>query len=148
MRAKITKNRPINESSKDNQKTSDKRSTSSPKPNKYKTGQKKTNLVDKQVNKVDSLKKLLAIAGAGWDTKGNIAKSKKKRFKCPKPEGHFADPENCKVYYRCVHGTSNQLQCGTGLKWNSKDSQCDWEDNVDCGLNRVPRSEAFVLEKN
>jgi len=112
-----------------------------------KTRRKPTNLEDKQVNKAEVLQKLMAIAGGGWDTEENIEKSLNKRFKCPKPEGHFADPDKCEVYYRCVHGTSTRLQCGAGLKWNSKTNQCDWGDNVDCGLNRVPRSKASVMDK-
>jgi len=114
------------------------------------TRRKVMNVKEKEVNKENSLQKLLAIAGAGWDTTETIEKSiksAKSKFKCPKPEGHFADPGRCEVYYRCVHGTSTQLQCGAGLKWNSKTNQCDWGDNVDCGLNRVPRSKDSVGDK-
>jgi len=133
--------KPVLEKKKKIQKVSVPKKKKTKQPNK--TRRKPIDIKEKEVNKESSLQKLLAIAGDGWDTSETIEKSLKitrQKFKCPEPEGHFGDPGRCEIYYRCVHGTSTQLQCGTGLKWNSKTDQCDWGDNVDCGLNRVPRS--------
>ena len=88
-----------------------------------------------------ALAALYDIAGDDWDSSKRLDKSlhaAAKKFKCPGPEGHFPDPEDCSVYYQCAHGTSTQYTCQAGLKWNVASDQCDWEANVDCSLNKQP----------
>ena len=118
--------------------------------------QKLVSLEDKQENKEESLQKLLDIAGTGWssdnkDNNDNRRNSSSRRhsqqhnkkqiknqrtpFKCPEPEGHFADESDCSsVYYRCVHGRATRLTCGAGLVWNMDSGQCDWEKEVGCNM--------------
>ena len=88
-----------------------------------------------------ALKALYDIAGKDWDPSRRLDKSLNAvltKFKCPAAEGHFPDPEDCGVYYQCAHGASTRYDCTAGLKWNVASNQCDWEANVDCGLNRKP----------
>ena len=106
--------------------------------NKNKTKRKNINIEEMESKKADSLKRLLAIAGKGWDT-SNGSKGREE-FKCPEPEGHFGSSSACGVYYRCVHGRPTRMTCGAGLAWNAGTRQCDWVDQVGCGLNRVPRA--------
>ena len=63
-------------------------------------------LEDKQGMKEETLQKLLAIAGEEWSIPGGETKPvrtrrQKVKFSCPEAEGHFADPEECDVYYQC-----------------------------------------------
>merc|ERR1712127_465639 len=44
----------------------------------------------------------------------------------------FADPEDCGLYYVCVHGDAVSMPCPAGLYWNTDLNTCDWPDNVDC----------------
>ena len=119
--------------------------------------QKLVSLEDKQENKEESLQKLLDIAGTGWssddgDNDDNRRNSSSRRqsglqskqqnkkqqrtpFKCPEPEGHFADESKCSsIYYRCVHGRATRLNCGAGLVWNMDSGQCDWKKEVGCNM--------------
>jgi hypothetical protein len=36
-------------------------------------------------------------------------------FKCPEPNGLFADPEQCDLYYHCEDGHSDAILCADGL---------------------------------
>lgn len=104
-------------------------------------------LEDKQGRKEETLKKLLAIAGEDWSTQSEgeipVRQKQREKFECPEPEGHFPDPGQCNVYYRCVHGRPTRLMCGAGLLWNTETGQCDWEDEVRCeSLSRRPRTTA------
>jgi len=104
-------------------------------------------LEDKQGRKEETLKKLLAIAGEDWTTKSvgetPVRRRPREKWECPEPEGHFADPDRCNVYYRCVHGRATKLMCGAGLLWNTDTGQCDWEAEVVCeSLSRRPRTTA------
>jgi len=104
-------------------------------------------LEDKQGRKEETLKKLLAIAGEDWPTKSEgeipVRQRQREKFECPEPEGHFPDPGQCNVYYRCVHDRPTRLMCGAGLLWNTETGQCDWEDEVMCeSLSRRPRTTA------
>ena len=121
-----------------------------------------------QGRKEETLQKLLAIAGEEWSLpKGNLlqrlqllqllqhsrhspcsgaekpvrTRRQKVKFSCPEPEGHFAAPDSCKLYYQCVHGRPSQHRCGQGLVWNTETGQCDWEDTSSCrALDRRPRT--------
>ena len=57
-------------------------------------------------------------------------------FVCPALSGHFPDPDTCSVYYTCAGGTARRNTCQSGLMYNSRTNQCDWEASVDCAVNR------------
>jgi hypothetical protein len=93
-----------------------------------------------KVPKSDTLQRLMAIAGDDWDVEIGIEKNlldTGSAFICPGPEGHFPDPESCSVYYQCAQDTPHKRTCDTGLHWNMRTNQCDWEVNVNCTRNRI-----------
>ncbi|UXI21746.1 inositol monophosphatase 1-like [Sarcoptes scabiei] len=59
-----------------------------------------------------------------------------KKFRCPpKTNGFFADLEyDCQFYYHCSGHRHEQFRfrCPDGTRFNERNSNCDWEDNVDC----------------
>ena len=103
--------------------------------------EQQTSLEDKQASKAETLAGLLAIAGGGLGSRAgergagsSSARLRRKipQFSCPEPEGHFAEPADCGVYYRCVHDTPTRVECGAGLVWDQASLQCDWEEEVQC----------------
>jgi hypothetical protein len=48
---------------------------------------------------------------------------------CPRLNGYFADPdpEICDVFYFCVEGKSNRVQCPSGLVFNPSLGQCGFK---------------------
>ena len=58
------------------------------------------------------------------------------------PNGFFADPEQCDLYYECVDGVSTVKLCPDGLMFddtNKIDAKCDYPFNVDCGKREYVR---------
>lgn len=50
-----------------------------------------------------------------------------------KNEGDFvADPYDCSIYYRCVHGATVQLNCAEGLHWSVTLSTCAYPADANC----------------
>ncbi|XP_035675275.1 uncharacterized protein LOC118415011 [Branchiostoma floridae] len=58
-------------------------------------------------------------------------------FSCEgKPDGDYADPEDCTMYYDCSNGIAYHMECPDGLYFNEETDQCDNPANVDCGARR------------
>ena len=53
-------------------------------------------------------------------------------FKCPKEAGLFSDPADCSKFYACGNNIAYSMNCGTGMKWNSRYLWCDYPENVQC----------------
>jgi hypothetical protein len=49
-----------------------------------------------------------------------------------KDDGWYYDPEFCHVYWRCIHGTSEEFECASGTAWDHHANRCNWLDSVDC----------------
>jgi hypothetical protein len=49
-----------------------------------------------------------------------------------KDDGWYYDPEFCHVYWRCIHGTSEEFECASGTAWDHHENRCNWLDSVDC----------------
>ncbi|CAG2227183.1 Delta and Notch-like epidermal growth factor-related receptor,Delta-like protein B,Fibropellin-1,Protocadherin Fat 1,Protein jagged-1b,Fibropellin-3,Coadhesin,Neurogenic locus protein delta,Protein crumbs homolog 1,Thrombospondin-2,Sushi, nidogen and EGF-like domain-containing protein 1,Protein jagged-1,Protein eyes shut,Delta-like protein 1,Protein jagged-1a,Delta-like protein 4,Neurogenic locus notch homolog protein 2,Protein crumbs,Neurogenic locus notch homolog protein 4,Sushi, von Willebrand factor ty len=50
-----------------------------------------------------------------------------------KNEGDFvADPYDCSIYYRCVHGAAVQMNCVEGLHWSVTLSTCTYPADANC----------------
>ena len=90
---------------------------------------------------LEQLGSLLAIAGGGLGNRAGESevgsgsgrlRKKIPQFSCPEPDGHFAEPADCGVYYRCVHDTLTRVEFGAGLVWNQASLQCFWEEEVQC----------------
>ena len=51
---------------------------------------------------------------------------------------HYPDPSNCQNYYDCYNGCIYNRTCPENEYWNPVMNYCDWEWNVDCGVNPGP----------
>ncbi len=49
-----------------------------------------------------------------------------------KDDGWYYDPEFCHVYWRCIHGASEEFECPSGTAWDHNENRCNWLDTVDC----------------
>ena len=49
-----------------------------------------------------------------------------------KDDGWYYDPEFCHIYWRCIHGASEEFECASGTAWDHHDNRCNWLDSVDC----------------
>ena len=49
-----------------------------------------------------------------------------------KAPGMYADPTDCRYFYKCANGTGERIACAPGLQFNPKTMNCDWPRNVDC----------------
>ncbi|CAF4953868.1 unnamed protein product, partial [Rotaria sp. Silwood1] len=49
-----------------------------------------------------------------------------------KEDGWYYDPEFCHIYWRCIHGTSEEFECASGTAWDHHENRCNWLDSVDC----------------
>ncbi|CAF1617652.1 unnamed protein product [Adineta ricciae] len=47
-------------------------------------------------------------------------------------DGWYYDPDFCHIYWRCIHGTSEEFECASGTAWDHHENRCNWLDNVDC----------------
>ena len=57
-------------------------------------------------------------------------------FQCPEPNGLFADPEQCDLYYVCEDGQAQPELCDDGLLFDDSrrnKEQCKLPHGVDCG---------------
>jgi hypothetical protein len=36
------------------------------------------------------------------------------------------------MYWRCIHGTSEEFECASGTAWDHLENRCNWLDSVDC----------------
>ncbi len=63
-------------------------------------------------------------------------------FDCPEPNGFFADPEQCDLYYECVDNLPEAKLCPDGLLFedgNPNHENCDYPFNVNCGAREFVR---------
>ncbi|CAF4124563.1 unnamed protein product [Rotaria socialis] len=49
-----------------------------------------------------------------------------------KDDGWYYDPEFCHMYWRCIHGSSEEFECASGTAWDHHENRCNWLDTVDC----------------
>ncbi|CAF4049921.1 unnamed protein product [Rotaria magnacalcarata] len=49
-----------------------------------------------------------------------------------KDDGWYYDPEFCHIYWRCIHGASEEFECASGTAWDHHENRCNWLDSVDC----------------
>lgn len=49
------------------------------------------------------------------------------------------------MYHQCAGGTAHATTCPPGLAWNVVMNMCDWEDNVDCDINRSVRGLKIIV---
>jgi hypothetical protein len=49
-----------------------------------------------------------------------------------KDDGWYYDPEFCHIYWRCIHGSSEEFECASGTAWDHHENRCNWLDSVDC----------------
>jgi len=95
-------------------------------------------------SKESALQKLVSIAGKDWDSSLHTGKnilsgnsdSSTSNFQCPSLTGDFPHPESCSVYFQCAGGVAHKRHCQDGLNWNMVTGMCDWEQNVDCEINK------------
>ena len=58
------------------------------------------------------------------------------KFKCPEPNGLFADPEQCDLYYVCEDNIATPELCEDGLLFDDSQrnkERCKLPHSVDCG---------------
>ncbi|XP_022107744.1 chitotriosidase-1-like, partial [Acanthaster planci] len=60
-------------------------------------------------------------------------------FTCrDKPNGYYADPNSCRMYYICNQGVASYLPCGTGLYFDPQTYTCNYPGNVQCNAPDTP----------
>merc|ERR1712127_585380 len=81
-----------------------------------------------------AMKSLLVLATLAIATLSSPLRSEEEEVSCAGvyTGAFFADPEECSLYYVCVHGDAVSMPCPAGLAWNTDLNTCDWPDNVDC----------------
>ncbi|XP_078585736.1 uncharacterized protein LOC144867557 [Branchiostoma floridae x Branchiostoma japonicum] len=50
-----------------------------------------------------------------------------------KPDGNYADPEDCSKYYECSNGLTYLMSCQEGLYYKEETDQCEDPELVNCG---------------
>ncbi|CAF1042460.1 unnamed protein product [Adineta steineri] len=65
-----------------------------------------------------------------------------------KDDGWFYDPEFCHIYWRCIHGTSEEFECASGTAWDHHDNRCNWLDSVDCSRAEKTTAKAISSEED
>jgi len=97
----------------------------------------------KKMGKMEALNMLMSIAGDHWEKDllmgqkdDNSDGLSGTNFVCPMSDGHFPDSDKCDVYYTCAGGIPHKYTCQTGLMWNTLTNQCDWEQSVNCSINK------------
>ncbi|KAH9512568.1 hypothetical protein Btru_038813 [Bulinus truncatus] len=53
-----------------------------------------------------------------------MVKGLTREFACPKPNGHYADPRDCSVYYHCAVGIAYRRDCMTGQVFLPEAASC------------------------
>merc|ERR1711973_899227 len=51
---------------------------------------------------------------------------------------HYADPEDCHMFYDCYNGCLYHRTCPEHENWSRIHGYCDWDYNVDCGADPGP----------
>eukprot|EP00095_Tigriopus_kingsejongensis_P011424 maker-scaffold953_size76948-snap-gene-0.7 protein:Tk11424 transcript:maker-scaffold953_size76948-snap-gene-0.7-mRNA-1 annotation:"conserved hypothetical protein" len=76
-------------------------------------------------------------------------------FDCPKPNGNFADPCECRRFYVCNGFQPTQLNCPARLYWDDRKKECTYESEAECGpiestTEKIPEefTEASTCDKS
>ncbi|KAK6183735.1 hypothetical protein SNE40_006344 [Patella caerulea] len=68
-------------------------------------------------------------------TKGSVVVD----FDCPKPDGYYRKPDNCRAYYHCIDNNAALLECESGSLFDVYLGKCTWSKMVsDCDENDKP----------
>ncbi len=67
-------------------------------------------------------------------------------FRCPEPEGHFADEDDCALYHHCANNVARSGFCPAGLFFSRHTGQCDWPSKSGCEF--TPQKARKILRKN
>nr|AQZ26778.1 chitin deacetylase 4 [Tigriopus japonicus] len=63
-------------------------------------------------------------------------------FECPKPNGNFADPCECRRFYICNTYVPTKILCPARLRWDDRKKECTYENEAECGpIEAVERDE-------
>ncbi|XP_037781727.1 chitin deacetylase 1-like [Penaeus monodon] len=56
-------------------------------------------------------------------------------FVCPKPNGQFASPDSCKIFYSCADNIAYRQRCAEGALYDGHKHECvdQFLDNIACG---------------
>ncbi|RZC35193.1 hornerin-like, partial [Asbolus verrucosus] len=78
----------------------------------------------------------------------------KSLFRCPS-EGFHSDPQNCRIFYRCIGNSGNltpiQFECAQGTVFDPAISSCNYpyaSNRVECGGNGVDGDYGIKLVTN
>ena len=63
-----------------------------------------------------------------------------------KDDGWYYDPEFCHIYWRCIHGTSEEFECASGTAWDHHENRCNWLDSIDCTRSEKTTPEPMAKE--
>jgi len=63
----------------------------------------------------------------------------KERFDCPS-DGLFPDDDNCQCFWECANNVAFSECCSPGTMFDAASSNCNYEDQVDCGDRPRPGS--------
>lgn len=70
-------------------------------------------------------------------------------FTCTgRPDGNYADPNDCSKYISCNGGVLFSRSCSPGLYWNQAVGICDWPANVQCSggsVSTAPPTDTTVV---
>ena len=71
-------------------------------------------------------------------------------FKCPEPNGLFADKEQCDLYYHCEDGRSESILCPDGLLFDDSirnHEKCVLPHGVDCGAREFVQAKQEGIDE-
>jgi len=71
-------------------------------------------------------------------------------FKCPEPNGLFADAEQCDLYYHCEDGRSESILCPDGLLFDDSirnHEKCVLPHGVDCGAREFVQAKQEGIDE-
>lgn len=102
--------------------------------------------------KISSLKSLFLLCCSVWTTLASAQdfSGPDFNFKCPEPNGLFADPEQCDLYYVCVDGVSEANLCPDGMLFDDSirnREKCVLPHNVDCGAREFVQEPATYSDE-
>lgn len=53
-------------------------------------------------------------------------------FRCPRPAGHFPDPEDCFKFYQCDFNVAHHMPCAPGTGFDASLSVCNYPGAIAC----------------
>ena len=51
---------------------------------------------------------------------------------CPRANGLYADPYNCRRFFFCENGKAKSSACPANTGWDSRIGACNWLYNLNC----------------